>query len=90
MGMTPAQAARFSFLLAIPALFGAGLLHLLEALNTPGSHNWLGIVLGSFCAFASGWLALRAALALVTRGRFWMFAVYCAIVGIATIVWSIL
>ena len=90
MGMTPAQAARFSFLLAIPALFGAGLLHLLEALNTPGSHNWMGIVLGSLCAFASGWLALRAALALVTRGRFWMFAVYCAIVGIATIVWSIL
>ena len=90
MGMTAAQAARFSFLLAIPALFGAGFLHLLEALSTPGSHNWIGIVLGAFCAFVSGWLALRAALALVTRGRFWIFAVYCAIVGTATIVWSML
>jgi undecaprenyl-diphosphatase len=90
MGMTAAQAARFSFLLAIPALFGAGLLHLLEALNAPGSQDWLGIILGSLCAFGSGWLALRAALALVSRGRFWMFAVYCLLVGTGTIIWSLI
>lgn len=90
MGLTAAQAARFSFLLAIPALFGAGLLNLLEALNAPGTHDWIGIILGSLCAFVSGWLALRAVLALISRGRFWIFAVYCLLVGTGTIVWSIL
>ena len=90
MGMTAAQAARFSFLLAIPALFGAGLLNLLEALNAPGAQDWMGMILGALCAFGSGWLALRAALALVSRGRFWIFSVYCALVGGATIIWSLI
>jgi len=90
MGLTAAQAARFSFLLAIPALFGAGLLHLIEAVNAPGAQDWMGIILGTLTAFGSGWLALRAALALVTKGRFWIFAVYCALVGTGTLIWSIL
>lgn len=90
MGLTANQAARFSFLLAIPALFGAGLLHLLDALKAPGSQNWLGILIGTMCAFVSGWLALRVALALVVRGRFWIFAIYCAVVGTGTLIWSIL
>ncbi len=90
MGLTATQAARFSFLLAIPALFGAGLLHLLDALKAPGSQNWLGILIGTMCAFVSGWLALRVALALVVRGRFWIFAIYCALLGTGTLIWSIL
>ncbi|MBU1049321.1 undecaprenyl-diphosphate phosphatase [Candidatus Bipolaricaulota bacterium] len=89
-GLTAAQAARFSFLLAIPALFGAGLLHLPEAVQSLGTQNGAGILLGAACAFGSGWLALRSALALIARGRFWIFAVYCALVGGATIVWSVL
>jgi len=90
MGLTAPQAARFSFLLAIPSLFGAGLLHLLDALKTPGTQNWLGILIGTLCAFGSGWLALRVVLRLVRRGRFWILAVYCFIVGVGAIVWSIL
>lgn len=90
MGLPAADAVRFSFLLAIPALFGAGLLHLLDAMNAPGSQSWLGILIGTLCAFASGWLALRAVLRLVQRGRFWVFAVYCFLVGAGTIVWAIM
>ena len=90
MGLSAAHAVRFSFLLAIPALFGAGLLHLLDAMNASGSQNWLGILIGTLCAFGSGWLALRAVLQLVRRGRFWIFAVYCFLVGAGTILWAIL
>jgi len=90
MGLTAPQAARFSFLLAIPALLGAGLLHLLDALKAPGSQYWLGILIGTLCAFGSGWLALRAVLRLVKRGRFWIFAVYCFLLGAGTIAWSML
>lgn len=90
MGLTATQAARFSFLLAIPALFGAGMLHLLDALKAPGSQNWLGILIGTMCAFVSGWVALRAVLRLVQHGRFWTFAAYCFLVGTGTVIWSLL
>jgi len=88
VGLTASQAARFSFLLAIPALFGAGLLHLVDALKAPGIQNWLGILIGTLCAFASGWLALRAVLALVRRGKFWIFGVYCFVLGCGILVWA--
>ncbi|MFC2082445.1 undecaprenyl-diphosphate phosphatase [Candidatus Bipolaricaulota bacterium] len=90
MGLTASQAARFSFLLAIPALFGAGLLHLFDALQAPSSQPWLGVILGTLCAFGSGWLALHGVLRMVRRGRFWMFAIYCFLAGVGTLIWSAL
>jgi len=90
MGLTAAQAARFSFLLAIPALFGAGLLHLLDALKTPGCQDWMGIFVATVCAFGSGWLALRSVLLLVQRGRFWLFAIYCFVIGCGALGWAFL
>jgi undecaprenyl-diphosphatase len=90
MGLTSAQAVRFSFLLSIPALFGAGLLPLLEALRMSGSRPWLEIVAGALCAFGSGWLALRVVLSLAQRGRFWVFAVYCFLLGAGVLTWQFL
>ena len=88
VGLTHAGAARFSFLLAIPALFGAGMLHLYDALRTPFSVDWPGVAVGTACAFLVGWATLRLVLRLVRRQRFWLFAIYCGAVGIATIVGS--
>lgn len=90
MGLSATQAVRFSFLLAIPALFGAGLLQLLKAIDTAGSVHWPGILIGTLFAFGSGWLALLTLLRLVRKGRFWVFAVYCFIVGTGAIIVSIL
>lgn len=89
MGLPADRAARFSFLLAIPALLGAGVLHLIDALNSPEAQNWVGILVGTACAFASGWLALQGVLALVKRGKFWLFAVYCFIVGGSVLGWAL-
>jgi undecaprenyl-diphosphatase len=88
MGLTTRQAARFSFLLAIPALFGSGLLHLLDVMRSPAGVDWPGIVLGTACAFLTGWLALHGILRLVQRNRLWIFAVYCLVVGGAATVGS--
>ncbi len=84
-GLSSHASARFSFLLAIPALAGAGALQLAEALRGTELVHWPGVALGTATAFVSGWLALRALLYLLRRGRFWVFAVYCAIVGLASI-----
>jgi undecaprenyl-diphosphatase len=87
-GLTPKGAARFSFLLAIPALFGAGLLNLWEALHAgSGSAPWGGLALGAATAFLVGLAAIRALLAIVGRGKFWIFAVYCVGLGAAVLLW---
>ncbi len=89
-GLSSRQAARFSFLLAAPALFGAGLLKLLQALKGQESQPWGGILVGTLVAFVSGWIAIRVVLRLVQRGRLWVFALYCGLVGLATLlVWAI-
>jgi len=82
-GLTPRGAARLSFLLAIPAVFGAGLVSLWDAIKAGGYQGqWMGMVLGTLAAFAVGWLAIRALLAVVSRGRLWYFAVYCGALGV--------
>jgi len=87
VGMTPRGAARFSFLLAVPALFGAGLLSLWDAVSvgTEGA-PWLGLFVGTLTAFVVGFGAVKLLLALVSRGRFWVFSIYCVIVGVVVLV----
>jgi len=86
LGLTPRGAARLSFLLAIPAIFGAGLVSLWDALQMGiGGQDVLGLAVGTLTSFVIGWLAIRALLALVSRGRLWLFGVYCAVLGFLTL-----
>ena len=83
VGLEPRAAARFSFLLSIPAVGGAAVLKVPELLdggapNAPSPVALLGAVLLS--AFV-GWIALRFLLAFLGRGAFAWFSVYCAVVG---------
>jgi len=80
-----AEAARFSFLLSVPAIGGALVLHLLEGdLATRTSPP--GLVLAALVAFAVGLLAIRwTALAVVQR-HFWKFAFYVLPLGVIALV----
>ncbi len=88
VGLTPARAARFSFLLAIPAVAGAAGLTLWDGLRgqTAGEPNWLGILMGTGVAFLVGLVALRALLKLVVRGHLWPFAAYCGALSVVALV----
>ena len=79
-----AEAARFSFLLSVPAIGGALVLHLLDGeLSTRTSP--VGLVLGAVVALAVGLLAIRwTALAVVQR-HFWKFAFYVVPLGLVTL-----
>jgi undecaprenyl-diphosphatase len=86
-GLTPRRAARFSFLLAIPALFGAGAVSLWEAVRAGDAATpWLGLAAGMITAFVVGLLAIRALLALVSGGRLWVFSIYCIALGVLVLV----
>ncbi len=79
-GVEGETAARFSFLMALPAIFGAALLSLRDAGNlAPGA---LPLYLaGGAAAFATGLLSIRFLLAVIRRRRLYAFALYCWAVG---------
>jgi len=84
-GLVPKAAARFSFLLSIPAIFGAAVLTLAEnKAPIPAEEAW-GLVVGGLCALASGLLAIHLLLKLLFKGRLDVFAAYCLMVGIASL-----
>lgn len=79
----PAQAARFSFLLGIPAIAGAGLVSLPEAIAEGALE--LELFVGLLVAALSGYLAIALLLAALRRVGLLPFAAYCFIVGGLTV-----
>jgi len=74
LGMRREYAARFSFLLSIPAISGAFLLKLKDI--TPADIQLDATLLGAFAALVSGYLALTLLIKLVKSGDFSRFAWY--------------
>jgi undecaprenyl-diphosphatase len=81
-GLQRAEAARFSFLLGTPVIFGAGLFQLLDLLADPNPLAQAPILAVGFAAAAvSGYFCIWALLRYLQRGRLYPFAVYCALAG---------
>ena len=75
-GLNREQAARFSFLIAIPAIAGAALVRAKDLVtgNTPIDSNLLPVALGTLVAFLVGIAALSWLLTIVTADRLHWFA----------------
>jgi len=87
LGTSRDFAARFSFLLSIPAILGAVLL---QAKDLDGSANldWGALGIGALAAAITGYVALRLLIKLVRSGDFSKFAWYCwAMAGVSAWVW---
>ncbi len=81
MGVRAEAAARFSFLLSVPAILGAVALQLPHVGRIPVSA--LGAYgAGMAAAFVSGLVAIRVLMGAIRAGRFRWFAVYCWAVGL--------
>jgi undecaprenyl-diphosphatase len=85
-GVRPTEAAEFSFLLAVPAIAGAALLEGREGLANVAAVGLAPLLLSCLVAFVSGIWAIRLLVALLRRGRFYVFAPYCFVVGVLTLV----
>ena len=82
-GMRRTAAARFSFLLATPVIFGAGLLQLVDLFSSPDPLTQVpGLFAGFVAAAASGYLCIWGLLRYLQRGRLYPFAIYCACAGL--------
>ena len=87
-GIDGESAARFSFLLALPAVGGAMLLSLKDLDQVSGA-DLPAYGLGALVAFVSGLFAIRLLMDVVRRKRLVGFAIYCLLVGSSIIGYSL-
>jgi undecaprenyl-diphosphatase len=76
-------AARFSFLLGIPAITLAGLVELKDALQAPANGGPLPMVVGVLTAAVVSWLAIAWLLRFLQHHGTWVFVVYRLLFGMA-------
>lgn len=91
LGNKKEKLAQFSFLMVIPPILGEALLDVLKMAkgeDVMGGIDALPLAIGFVAAFVSGCLACKWMLSIVKRGKLLYFGIYCAIVGIITIICS--
>lgn len=79
----PTESARFSFLLGIPAIAGAGIVSIPDLIGA-GSFGW-DLLVGMLVAAISGYAAIAILLATIRRIGLIPFAVYALAVGALTV-----
>jgi undecaprenyl-diphosphatase len=86
-GFNRTDAARFSFLMSIPALLGAGVIALKDLLDSGSLAAELpAITVGFIAAAISGYLCIRWLLHYLQRHSLVVFAGYCAAVSVLSVV----
>ena len=87
-GLDKEFAAKFSFILAIPAIFGAFIIQIKD-IGASLDANFLPVILGFIAAFIAGYAAIKWMLELIQKRSLDIFAYYCWIVGIVVFMGSI-
>lgn len=89
LGLRRPAAARFSFLLSVPIVLGAGALQLFHLTTDSAGVSALTpipILLGFLAAAISGYVCIRFLLSYLQRGRLYPFAAYCTLAGLAGLI----
>lgn len=92
LGNKKESLAQFSFLMVIPPILGEALLDVLKMAkgeNVMGGIETIPLVVGFVAAFLSGCVACKWMINIVKRGKLIYFGIYCAIVGVITILCSL-
>ena len=76
LGLSRSDAARFSFLLALPIILGAGSKKILELISSSVEVSWGPIILGAGVAFVVGLCAIHFMITFVKKHTLWPFIWY--------------
>ncbi len=93
LGNKKEQLAQFSFLMVIPPILGEALLDVMKAVKgeaVMGGIETIPLMVGFVAAFLSGCVACKWMISIVKRGKLIYFGIYCAIVGVITIIASLM
>ena len=92
LGNKKESLAQFSFLMVIPPILGEALLDVMKMVkgeNVMGNIETLPLMVGFVAAFLAGCVACKWMISIVKRGKLIYFGIYCAIVGVITILFSL-
>lgn len=91
VGLNRSFAVKFSFLMSLPAVIGATLLELIDAINEGVDTSLLpAYLLGMAVAGVTGYFSIKLVKLLAQEGKFGKFCYYCFAAGIVTIVLTII
>ncbi len=90
LGNDKTKAARFSFLMVVPLIFGKIAKDVLTGDLSYETGNFTTLSIGFVAAFIAGLFACTWMISLVKKSKLTYFAIYCAIVGVIAIAFSIL
>ncbi len=93
LGNSKEKLAQFSFIMVIPPILGEALLDVVKMIKggaeaVTGDISAASLIVGFIAAFVSGCLACKWMINIVKRGKLVYFAIYCAIAGIATLIFN--
>src|SRR5262249_2533357 len=86
-GLSHEDAARFSFLLATPIILAAGVYKIPELFGPVGTGIGGQVLAGSVASFVCAYLAVRYLTRYFQTRTLTPFAIYCALVGAASLAW---
>jgi undecaprenyl-diphosphatase len=89
LGLSRENAARFSFLLSIPAIAMAGSYLTLKLILEAGAVDWSAMGLGSVLSFVSAYACIHYFLILVNKIGMMPFVIYRLLLG-AGLLWFVL
>ena len=93
LGNKKEKLAQFSFLMVIPPILGEALLDILKAANgedvIADSIGTFPLAVGFLAAFLSGCFACKLMISIVKKGKLIYFGYYCAVVGLAVLVYQL-
>lgn len=89
LGIDRSKAARFSFLMVVPLIFGKIAKDLLSGDINFESSEIAPISAGFIAAFLAGLVACNWMIALVKKSKLSYFSIYCAIVGLIAIAYAL-
>ena len=85
LGVEKKEAAKLSFLMFIPAILGATVL---EIGSIGLITNIPAMIIGMIFAMVTGYIALKLLMNIIEKNKFWMFSIYCFVLGIIVLLFA--
>ena len=87
-GLEEAEALKFSFLLSIPAVLGANILKVRQIYGNLMFGDTAAFLAGAIAAAVTGFLVIKVLFGILRKNLFFLFGIYCMLIGAAAVILS--
>jgi undecaprenyl-diphosphatase len=86
LGYERATATEYAFLLALPAVFGAGLFEMKDIAHEDNLYGWGPTIVATIVSFVLGYAVIAWLLKYLSRNTYTPFVIYRIVLGVAVLV----